>query len=101
MINDKNHLFSLPLLRARGTTLPLEEVGGHGGTRDEPGVEAPTARAELEGNVAEVKAKVTCPPPVLVACLYGGGGTEISISSSKSISTRSGTFSSSSSSSCI
>ena len=62
MINDRNHLFPLPLLRARGTTLPLEAVGGRGGTRDELGVEAPTARAELEGNVAEVKAKVSCPP---------------------------------------
>ena len=56
MINDRNHLFPLPLLRARGTTLPLEAVGGRGGTRDELGVEAPTARAELEGNVVEVKA---------------------------------------------
>ena len=27
-----------------------------------PGLEAPTARAELEGNVAEVKYKVSCPP---------------------------------------
>jgi len=62
MINDRNHLFPLPLLWARGTTLPLEAVGGRGGTRDEPGVEAPTARAELEGNVVEVKAKVSCPP---------------------------------------
>ena len=62
MINDRNHLFPLPLLWARGTTLPLEAVGGRGGTRDEPGVEAPNARAELEGNVAEVKAKVSCPP---------------------------------------
>ena len=62
MINDRNHLFPLPLLRARGTTLPLEAVGGRGGTRDELGVEAPTARVELEGNVAEVKAKVSCPP---------------------------------------
>ena len=25
-------------------------------------MEAPTARAKLEGNVAEVKAKVSCPP---------------------------------------
>ena len=62
MINDRNHLFPLPFLRARGTTLPLEAVGGRGGTRDELGVEAPTARVELEGNVAEVKAKVSCPP---------------------------------------
>ena len=62
MINDRNHLFPLPLLRARGTTLSLEAVGVRGGTRDKPGVEAPTARAELEGNVAEVKAKVSCPP---------------------------------------
>ena len=62
MINDRNHLFPLPLLWARGTTLPLEAIGGRGGTRDEPGVEAPTAQAELEGNVAEVKAKVSCPP---------------------------------------
>ena len=62
MINDRNHLFPLPLLRARGTTLLLEAVGGHGGAQDEPRVEAPTARAELEGNVVEVKAKVSCPP---------------------------------------
>ena len=62
MINDRNHLFPLPLLWARGTTLPLEAIGGRGGTRDEHGVEAPTAQAELEGNVAEVKAKVSCPP---------------------------------------
>jgi hypothetical protein len=62
MINDRNHLFPLPLLWARGTTLPLEAIGGRGGTRDEPEVEAPTAQAELEGNVAEVKAKVSCPP---------------------------------------
>ena len=62
MINDRNHLFPLPLLWARGTTLPLEAIGGRGGTWDEPGVEAPTARAELEGNLAEVKAKVSCPP---------------------------------------
>ena len=60
MINDRNHLFPLLVLRARGTTLPLEAVGGRGGTRDEPGMEAPTARVELEGNVAEVKAKVSC-----------------------------------------
>ena len=60
MINDRNHLFPLPLLWARLTTLPLEADGGRGGTRDEPGVEAPTARAELESNVVEVKAKVSC-----------------------------------------
>ena len=104
MINDRNRLFPLPLLWARDTTLPLEAIGGRGGTRDEPGVEAPTARAELEGNVAKVESNVSCLPLVLVVCLYGGGGigfTEISISSSKSVSTRSGTFSSSSSSSCI
>ena len=62
MINDRNHLFPLPLLRARGTSLPLEAVGGRGGTRDELRVEAPTARVELEGSVAEVKDKVICPP---------------------------------------
>ena len=53
MINDRNHLFPLPLLWARGTTLPLEAIGGRGGTRDESGVEAPTAQAELEGHVDE------------------------------------------------
>ena len=103
MINNRNNLFPLPLLQARGTTLPLEAIGGRGGTRDELGVEAPTARVELEGNVAEVEAKVSCLPPVPAACLYGGGGTsciEISIFSSKSISIGGGT-SSSSSFSCI
>ena len=39
-------------------------------------MEAPTARDELEGNVAEVEAKVSCLPPVPDACLYGGGGIE-------------------------
>ena len=62
MINDRNHLFPLPLLWARGTTLPLEAVGGRGGSQDELGVEAPIAQVELEGNVAEVKAKVSCLP---------------------------------------
>ena len=80
----------------------MEEVGGRGGTWDKPGVEAPTAQADLEGNVVEVEAKVSCLLPIPITCLYGGGGTgctEISISSSKSVSIRSGT--SSSSSSCI
>ena len=62
MINDRNHVFPLSLLRARGTTLPLEAIGGCGGTLDDPGVKDPTARAELEGNVVEVKSKLSCPP---------------------------------------
>ena len=70
-----NHWFPLPFLQERGTIIPLEEVGGHGGTWDDLGVEAPTTHDELEGNVAKVEAKVSCLPLVPVACLYGGGGS--------------------------
>ena len=47
MINNTNHRFPLPLLEARGTTIPLEVVGGPVCALDELGVklEAPTNRA--------------------------------------------------------
>ena len=58
MINDLKHRFTLPLLQERSNTLPLEVVGGHGGARDEPRVEAPTTQDEVEGNGVEVESKV-------------------------------------------
>ena len=60
MINNRNHRSPLPLLWERGTTLPLEAVGGPVGALDELGVklEAPATRAMVEGNGAEVEANV-------------------------------------------
>ena len=51
IINNRNHQFPLPLLQARGTTLPLEAVGGPVGALDELGVklEAPTTQVMVEG----------------------------------------------------
>ena len=51
---------STPLL-ARGTTLPLEAVGGPIGALDELDVklEAPTTRAMLEGNGDKVETNVS------------------------------------------
>ena len=62
MINSRNHQSPLPLLYARGTTLPLEAVGSLVGALDELGVklEAPTTRAMVEGNGVEVEANVRC-----------------------------------------
>ena len=61
MINIRNHQSPLPLLWARGTTLPLEAVGGPVGALDELGVklEAPTTQAMVEGNGAEVETNVS------------------------------------------
>ena len=62
MINSRNHRSPLPLLLTRGTTLPLEAIGGRVGALDELGVklEAPTTWAMVEGNGAEVEANVSC-----------------------------------------
>ena len=59
-----NHHSPLPLLRVRGTNLPLEAIGGSVGALDELGVklESPTARDMVEGNGDEVEANVTCLP---------------------------------------
>ena len=61
MINSRNHRSPLSLLYARGTTLPLEVVGGPVGALDELGVklEAPTTRAMVEGNGDEVETNVS------------------------------------------
>ena len=60
MINNTNRRYPLPLLRARGTNLPLEVVGGFVCALDELGVEleAPTAWAMVEGNGAKVEANM-------------------------------------------
>ena len=62
MINNWNHRSPLPLLWERGTTLPLEAVGGPIGALDELVVklEAPTTRTMVEGNGVEVEANVSC-----------------------------------------
>jgi hypothetical protein len=106
---------TLALLRVKGTTFPLEAVGGRGGTPDELGVEAPAAPdapSEVESDGDEVEEKVcfllpvpTDPSPTPSMALRGGGGgirsTESPISSSASVCTGSGTSSSSSSSSVV
>ena len=60
-----HHISPLPLLLARGTTLPLEAVGGHVGALDELGVklEAPATWAMVEGNGDEVETNVSYLPP--------------------------------------
>ena len=54
MINNMSYRSCRPLLRERGTNLPLQAVGGLVGALDEPRVEleAPTSRAMVEGNGA-------------------------------------------------
>jgi hypothetical protein len=100
---------TLALLRVKGTTFPLEAVGGHGGTLDQLGVEALDAPSEVVSDGDEVEGKVCCllpvpmdPSPTPSMALRGGGGGIGSngspISSSPSVSTGSGTSSSSSSS---
>ena len=61
MINSRNYRSPLPLLLARGTTLPLEAVGGPVGVFDELGIklEAPTTRVMVESNEAEVETNVS------------------------------------------
>jgi hypothetical protein len=107
---NPNHRFPLPILWVKGTTLPLEEVGCRGGTRDELEVEAPNSLdvlAEVEGDGDKVEGKVSFllpipvdPSPTIGMNLHGGGGsigyTRRSISSSSFVSTGSGTSSSSS-----
>jgi hypothetical protein len=90
----RNHRFPLPLLPlllAKVIALPLEVVGERVGVELE--VEGATVGIEVEGVGAKVEAKVRC--LFLVSCLCGGGGCDtISISSFKSVYTRSGTSSS-------
>ena len=71
-----NHWFPLPLLWAKGTTLPLEVVDGYGGALVELGVEleAPITLAMVEGSGAEVEANMSCFLLVPVVCLCEGGG---------------------------
>ena len=85
---NANHRFPLPLLQVKGTTLPLEVVGGCGGAWNEVGVEA----LEPLATPIEVEDKVGClllaPTPTVGLC-GGGGGigcTRRSISSSTSVS---------------
>ena len=61
MINSRNHRSTLPLLLARGTSLPLEAVGDPVGALDELGIklEAPTTRDMVEGNGVEVETNVS------------------------------------------
>ena len=115
---------TLAFLQVKGTNFPLEAVGGHGGTLDEVGVEAPIvpdAPFEVVSDGDEVEGKVCCllpvptdpsPTPGMALREVGGGigstgspisssasvSTGIPISSSAYVSTGSGTSSSSSSS---
>ena len=81
MINDRNHLFPLPLLWVEGTTLPLEAVGGRGCTRDELGVEAPAAPADEDESRSKVDCLLPVPtnpspcPAVALSLRLGGGET--------------------------
>ena len=72
-----NNQFPLPLLWARGTTLPSEAIGDHISALDEPKVESeyPIAQVVVKGNAVEVEGNVSCFLSVIVACIYGGRST--------------------------